>query len=168
MFEKLLPDWTAGSVLDISPEVLAGHGMRLALLDLDNTLAPYGADAPARGVVTWCDRLRAAGVRPFLLTNCREHGRTEAFGILLGAGWICHARKPRAAGYLAAMKQAGASPCECVMVGDQVFTDVLGARRAGARAILVEPMDLSYRALHRFRYLLEVPFRDARRDRPFP
>ncbi len=154
-----VPDLVVESVLELEGETLRGRGRRLLLADLDNTLGKYGQPGPEKEVLAWRERLRAAGVELFLLSNSRKSGRAESWAKALGIPVEGHAGKPRLGGYRRAMARMGVRPEETAMVGDQIFTDIWGARRAGILAILVEPIELKGNPGRYLRYAAETPFR---------
>lgn len=162
---SLIPDRVVSSVYDLDPLALAGEGVILLLADLDNTLAKYKQPGPDERIRAWKDALAEAGVRLFLLSNSRKPGRAANFARELGIPCVGHAGKPGTKGFLRAMDEAGAAPGETAMVGDQIFTDILGARRAGVRAILVEPIALAGNPGRYVRYAAETPFRALGRRR---
>lgn len=154
-------------VTDISPRALAERGIKLVLADLDNTLAPYKATRPSPEVAAWKEGLEAEGIALFLLSNSRKPGRAKAFAEQLGIPYQGRSGKPRRAGYLRAMERMGARPEETVMVGDQIFTDTLGASNAGVAPLLVEPIRLAGNPGRYLRYWAETPFRLLGKRRPF-
>ena len=158
-----IPDRVYQSVLDIVPRELAGRGIKLLLADLDNTLTRYGQADPDGAVLAWRAALREAGVELFLLSNSRRPQRVRHYGEVLDIPVLGHAGKPRPDGYRAAMERMGVTPRETAMVGDQIFTDILGAKRAGVTALLVEPIALRGNPGRYVRYVVEIPFRAAGR-----
>ena len=138
---SLLPHRVYNSVLDIQGGELAAAGITLLLADLDNTLTRY------------------AGVDLFLLSNSRKPMRVERFAQSLGVPYLGRAGKPGTAGFRRAMEQMGRTPSRTAMVGDQIFTDILGARRAGVLALMVEPIELKGNPGRYLRYAVEEPFR---------
>ena len=164
---SLIPRGFYNSVSDLDPQVLAAKGIRLVLADLDNTLAPYKVPHPAPEVVAWKEALDRAGIRLFLLSNSRKPHRARHFAEALGIPFQGHSGKPKRGGYFKAMERMGARPEETVMVGDQIFTDTLGANRAGVVPLLVEPIRLVGNPGRYIRYAVETPFRALGRRRPF-
>ena len=156
---SLIPRGVYPSVTDISPKALAEKGIRLVLADLDNTLAPYKVTQPSDPVVAWKNALEAHGIRLFLLSNSRRPGRAQRFAERLGVPCQGHSGKPKKAGYLRAMERMGARPEQTVMVGDQIFTDTLGAHNAGVTPLLVRPIRLAGNPGRYLRYAAETPFR---------
>ena len=119
------------SVTALDPKALRARGITLVLADLDNTLVPYGVTEPPEEIVAWKQALEAQGIQLFLLSNSRRPGRAQGFAQRLGIPYQGHSGKPKRAGYLRAMERMGRRPEETVMVGDQIFTDTLGANNAG-------------------------------------
>ena len=155
----LLADRTFRSIFDIEPSALAAAGIRLLLADLDNTLVPYGVPEPDEAVRAWERALKAEGVKLFILSNNRKSDRAKRFAEALGVPFIGHAGKPKTPSFFKAMEQMGVTPQETAVVGDQVFTDVLGGNRAGVTTILVKPIRLAGNPGRYLRYAVEVPFR---------
>lgn len=162
-----IPRGVYPSVTDIRPEDLAARGIRLVLADLDNTLAPYQAVEPTAEIVAWKRGLEAAGIRLFLLSNSRKPGRAQRFAEKLGIPYQGRSGKPKRAGYLRAMERMGCTPGETIMVGDQIFTDTLGAHNAGIVPLLVRPIRLAGNPGRYIRYAVETPFRLLGKRRPF-
>ena len=162
-----IPRGVYPSVTSLEPEKLAARGIRLVLADLDNTLVPYKVTQPPQAIVDWKEQLEAAGIQLFLLSNSRKPGRAKNFADKLGIPYQGHSGKPRKAGYLRAMARMGCTPEETVMVGDQIFTDTLGANNAGIAPLLVEPIRLAGNPGRYLRYAAETPFRLLGRRRPF-
>ena len=162
-----IPRGVYPSVTDIDPRALAGKGIRLVLADLDNTLVPYRETQPPAELTAWKEELEAAGIALFLLSNSRKPGRAQSFAEKLGIPYQGHSGKPRKAGYLRAMERMGTKRSETVMVGDQIFTDTLGANRAGVTSVLVRPMAWGKNPGRRLRYAIETPFRLLGKRRTF-
>lgn len=133
------PDEYYASVLSIEPRALVERGFKGVLLDVDNTLMPRtDAQVPAR-MADWVQRCQEAGLATLVLSNSfqdRVLGAVEQ----LGTQFIGKAMKPLPGGYRKACRQLGLHPQELVMVGDQTYTDILGAHLAGMHAILVQPL----------------------------
>ena len=162
-----IPRGVYPSITDISPQMLARKGIRLVLADLDNTLVAYRVTEPPAELMAWKQALEAAGIRLFLLSNSRKPGRAKNFAEKLGIPYQGRSGKPKRAGYLRAMARMEAKPEETVMVGDQIFTDTLGANNAGVTPLLVEPIRLAGNPGRYIRYAVETPFRLLGKRRPF-
>lgn len=134
------PDRIYVSIDQIDFTALAGSGKRLILLDIDNTLVHHGAhqaDDFARRIV---QRIKAAGLTPYIISNAKP-SRAKLFANSLGIAFQGLSGKPSTRGLQRAMNEVGCPAHETVMIGDQLFTDVLAARRAGVLAVLVLPLD---------------------------
>lgn len=116
------------------------RGIRLIILDRDNTCVPWGSDGVSPGVLSWVGRARLRGMLVCLVSNNIFGTSVEASARELGAE-ICihHAFKPAPFALWHALSLAGAAPGETVLIGDQVFTDVLAGNLAGLHTILVRP-----------------------------
>lgn len=137
---SLIPDRLYRRYTDLTPQRLRELGIRLLLCDLDYTLAPRRMEKPDETLRRWLDDCRAAGVTVMILSNNRSTRRVETFCGELGIQYVGHAGKPGTAGYCQAMLQAGEPPEHTAMLGDKLLTDVLGAKRAGILALMVEPL----------------------------
>lgn len=164
---SLIPKAVCASVTQLDPKALRAKGIRLVLADLDNTLAPYKILEPAPEITAWKDALAAEGITLFILSNSRKPGRAKAYAEALGVPYQGHSGKPKPGGYLRAMERMGCRPEETIMVGDQIFTDILGANNAGVASILVEPIRLAGNPGRYLRYAAETPFRLLGRRRRF-
>jgi len=162
---SLLPTARCDSVLELTPEVLRSMGVTLVLADLDNTLVKYGQRMPEPEVLAWRDSLRKSGIILFLLSNSRKPRRARDLAKVLECPYLGHAGKPGTKGFHTVLKRTGRGAKEAAMVGDQIFTDVLGANRAGIRSILVQPIELKGNPGRYLRYAVEGPFRYLARRR---
>lgn len=133
--ERIVPDVRA---IDLAR--LADQGKRLVLLDVDNTLVPWRKEEIPTWVVEWIEQGRSLGLEFCILSNTRHPARLGRLSERLGVPFLRGRFKPNPAMYHMALAKFGASPAEAVMVGDQLFTDVLGANRSGIDAIWVQPM----------------------------
>lgn len=163
---SLIPTHVCGSIYDIDWPALAKKGVRLVLADLDNTLIPYSRKSPTPELRAWAEELKGLGMTLFVLSNSRKSRRCPDFCAALGVPYIRRAGKPRARGFYAAMEQMGVTAAQTVMLGDQLYTDGLGANNAGVEVYLVKPIEFG-NPLRVLRYAAELPFRaiGARRER---
>lgn len=155
----LIPFWVTESVFDLTPQALSARGITLVLADLDNTLTSYEHALPSPALRQWKDELNANGITLFIVSNSRKSRRCPIFCDALGVGYVRHAGKPRKGGFLRALEETGKRAEEAVMVGDQIFTDVCGANRAGICSVLIRPVSWGKNPLRRIRYAIEAPFR---------
>ncbi|WP_294470505.1 YqeG family HAD IIIA-type phosphatase [uncultured Ruminococcus sp.] len=136
MIKELFPFEYAESVFAIDYKKLYAKGYRGVIFDIDNTLVHHG-DGSTPEVDALFKEIHAAGLKTLLLSN-NEKSRVEMFIKNIDTLYICDADKPSPKGYLKAVKKLGLKKSQCVCVGDQIFTDILGANRAGLASILVK------------------------------
>jgi HAD superfamily phosphatase (TIGR01668 family) len=139
LLSKLRPNLFLDSVQAIDLRLLRRRGIRGVVLDLDNTLAGWRALQPSLEVATWLKGLRSHQIGAVILSN-NGKGRVGDFARSIGVPCIPNARKPRVRGFLQAMQMLGTTPQTTAVIGDQVFTDILGGNRAGFFTILVSPL----------------------------
>lgn len=139
MFERLYPDEYYESAYEIPYEELYKKGYRAIIYDIDNTLVPHGAPADARSIELF-KRLKDIGYTCTLLSNNKKE-RVDMFNKDVQVYTIWKAGKPSPSGYLKACEMMGRTPDETLSVGDQIFTDVWGAKRAGIRSLMVRFID---------------------------
>lgn len=138
MFNKFVPDEYMASTYVISFEKLFEEGYRGVIFDIDNTLVPHGAPADERAKKLFA-RLEKIGFQSCLLSNNQEP-RVKMFNQDIQTNYIYNAHKPSTKNYVKAMEKMGTDKENTLFVGDQLFTDVWGAKRAGIRNILVKPI----------------------------
>lgn len=138
MFDKFFPDDYRMSTYVIPFEKLYEEGYRGVIFDIDNTLVPHGAPADERAKKLFV-RLREIGFSSCLISNNQE-ARVKMFNEEIGTNYIYNAHKPSTKNYKKAMEIMGTDLSNTVFVGDQLFTDVWGAKRTGIHNILVKPI----------------------------
>lgn len=138
MFEKFFPDEYVMSTYSIPFEDLYEKGYRGVIFDIDNTLVPHGAPADERAKKLF-RRLEEIGFSSCLISNNQEK-RVKMFNRDIGTNYIFNAHKPAVKNYVKAMEIMGTKREQTLFVGDQLFTDVWGAKRAGIHNILVRPI----------------------------
>ena len=138
MFETFFPDEYAASTYIIPFEELYEEGYRGLIFDIDNTLVMHGAPADERAKKLFA-RLKEIGYQCCLLSNNQEP-RVKMFNRDVNVHYIYDAHKPSVKNYEKAMKLMGTEKGNTIFIGDQLFTDVWGAKRTGIRNILVKPI----------------------------
>lgn len=138
MLERFYPDHEAVSAYKIDYEKLYRQGFRGIIFDIDNTLVPHGARAD-RQAVRLFRRLKSIGFDTVLLSNNKEP-RVKSFAGQVRSQYIFKAGKPGKAGYEKAMQLMGTDAVSTIFIGDQLFTDVWGAKKAGILTYLVKPI----------------------------
>lgn len=139
MIRLLTPDAMADRVEDITLEQLHAMGVGGVALDLDNTIVPWHTADLAPEVSAWARRLLAGGVRICLVTN-NYSSNAGAVARALGVPIVSGALKPAPAAFRKALTALAVPAAQCVVIGDQLFTDVLGGKLLGMHAILVKPI----------------------------
>ncbi len=146
-------------VTEITPEFLKGLGVRALLLDVDNTLATYTSHTPMPGAVEWVRAMEAAGFQMIIISNNYKK-RVKRFGAMFGLDTLSFAIKPLPVGYLRAARRLGMRCRECVIVGDQIFTDIVGANLCGMKSVLLAPIELEEGFTFRVRRYFERGLRE--------
>ena len=132
------PDLYVASTYVIDFEKLYEEGVRGIIFDIDNTLVPHGAPADQRAIELF-ERLKKIGFHCCLISNNQEP-RVKMFNEKIQVDYVYDAHKPSTKNYRRAMEIMGTDVRNTVFVGDQLFTDVWGAKRAGIPNILVKPI----------------------------
>lgn len=139
LLSLLLPKMYVPTIFHISPEKLAERGIKGILLDLDNTIVPRDQECFSEEVVAWLHKFREHNFKLCIISN-NNLNRVMALAGSLNIPFIPKAIKPLRYPFRRAMEMIGTSPHETAVVGDQIFTDILGGNRIGAFTILVIPM----------------------------
>ena len=138
MFNCFFPDEYLDSAYQVDYESLYERGYRGIIFDIDNTLVPHGAPADQRAEQLF-KRLKEIGFSCCLLSN-NQYSRVSSFNKNIQVHFIEDAHKPSRKNYLKAMDLMGTDLERTVFIGDQLFTDVYGAKRTGMHNILVKPI----------------------------
>ena len=160
---SLLPRAMFDRLTDIRPEWLKERGVELLLLDFDNTIVPYTTSVPEPAVTAWFSEVLGAGIQLCIVSNSHKQ-RVPHFSQQYHVPCVTHAAKPGTRGIREAMARYGAAPQQTAIVGDQIYTDVLGAKRAGITAIAVRSIH-NHTVWLKLRHLLELPFLAMARKR---
>lgn len=130
------PDYIFAKTTNITVEFLQEKGIEYLLLDVDNTLTTHGNPEPAPGIIPWLAKMQENGIKLIIVSN--NYGkRVKPFADLLGLPCVSFSAKPLSLGIRKAMKALGAQKHNTAMVGDQVFTDVIGGHLKGLMSIMV-------------------------------
>ena len=138
MLRTFYPDDYIASTYVIPFEELYKKGYRGLIFDIDNTLVPHGAPADERAIALF-ERLRNIGFDTCLISNNQEP-RVQPFADKVGSKYVFEAHKPSTKNYKKAMELMKTEKDNTLFVGDQLFTDVWGAKRTGIKSILVKPI----------------------------
>lgn len=157
---RLVPDYMFYSYREVTPAFLSSIGIRALLIDIDNTLAPYEQPEPDEKNLDWFSDMQKAGIRMAILSN-NHAPRVERFNRKIGLPFFTECGKPKKKKLLLAMRELGVTPEETAVLGDQLLTDALAGKRAGARTLIVPPIKDRTDAFFRFKRFLERPFNRA-------
>ncbi|NLG84034.1 MAG: YqeG family HAD IIIA-type phosphatase [Firmicutes bacterium] len=162
MLEKLCPRYRAESIFALEPETLRAQGIKGLILDLDNTLVEWGSEIVPAELVAWVDRFKKAGFKLCIVSNAVPQ-RVEAVAETLGIPGLPQATKPFKTSFKRALAILGTAPEETAVIGDQLFTDILGGNRMDLYTIWTPPLSetefLSTRAVRRLERLVVKRFR---------
>ena len=139
MFKTFYPDEYVASTYVLDFEKMYREGCRGLVFDIDNTLVPHGAPADERAICLF-DRLRSIGFDTCLISNNQEP-RVKPFAEKVQSKYVFNAHKPSTKNYIKAMELMQTDRGNTVFIGDQLFTDVWGAKRTGMKSILVKPIN---------------------------
>jgi len=140
MLKRFYPDSCEESTYVIDFERLYQDGYRAVIFDIDNTLVEHGVKADERCVALF-ERLKRIGYSSMLLSNNKQPRVQSFFEQIQATGYIYKAGKPSVKNYIRAMELMNSTRETTLFVGDQLFTDIWGAKNAGIRTILVKPID---------------------------
>ena len=163
---SLLPKVIAPALTDVDGALLSRLGVELLMLDFDNTIVPYTTSVPTQEIERWLDWVKQSGVQVCVVSNSRKE-RVKVFCRHYGIDCITHARKPFSQGIRQCLERYGIPARQAALVGDQIYTDVLGANRMGVTSILVSAIH-NHNFWLKARHVLELPFIFVARNRRIP
>lgn len=163
----LVPHIVVEHISDIDPEILKTLGRSNVLIDLDNTLLGWGSDELEPEVSCWVTRAIQAGLKICILSNSRSY-RVAYYALKLGVPYVAVALKPSRTAARGAMRLLGSAPQDTVIIGDQIFTDILLGNRLGMYTILVKPLIMREQMWMRLVRRIERKFWPVARERRPP
>lgn len=128
------------NVTKITFEFLKENNIKAIILDIDNTLIDFDKKL-LPGVKKWCNNLKGQGIKFYILSNTNKKQKVENVANELDIPYIMFAKKPFKKGFIKIKKELELNENRIAVVGDQIFTDVIGANRAGMYSILTKPID---------------------------
>ena len=137
---NLYPKLYINNVKEITYEILQKNNIKGLILDVDNTLIDYYKNMP-EGINKWCENLKKQNIKFCIASNSNKKEKVKQVSEKLGIPYIYFAKKPLKTGLIKAKDIMELKPNEVAVVGDQIFTDVLGANRCKMFSILVEPIE---------------------------
>ena len=133
----LYPNRYIEKVTDIDVKFLEENSIKGLILDVDNTLIDYYRNL-VDGAEKWCEELKNEGIKCIILSNSNKRSKVEEVAEKLNIDYIMFAKKPLKSGFKRALSKLELKPEEVAVVGDQLFTDVIGAKRMNMFSILVK------------------------------
>ena len=127
------------SVKDITIDFLNENNIKAIILDVDNTIIDINRDMPD-GIKKWCDNLKNNNIKFCVLSNTNKIDKAKNAADELNLPYFYFATKPLKRGFKKAIKLLNEKPENIAAVGDQIFTDVLGANRLNLFSVLVKPI----------------------------
>lgn len=153
---SFLPQVIVERLTDLTPQWLQRQGISFLMLDFDNTIVPYTTDHPTQEMEQWLRQMCASEIGLCVVSNSKKN-RVVEFCQARDIPCITHSRKPFQRGISQCRVQFSLDPAHTAMVGDQIYTDVLGGNCAGAVSILVKPIHL-HNVWLKLRHVAEMPF----------
>ncbi len=153
---SLIPKMLCPALTDLTVERLHRAGVTFLMLDFDNTIVPYTNDVPTPEIEAWLQAMQASDIGLCVVSNSHKT-RVVKFCEARGIPCITHSKKPFSKGIFQCRDKFSLDLSHAALVGDQIYTDVLGANCAGAVSILVRPIHL-HNIWLRLRHVAELPF----------
>ena len=153
---SLLPKIIVPALTDVRPELLHSRGIKLLMLDFDNTIVPYTTSIPTEEMGIWLETMAKSDIQLCVVSNSKRD-RVKVFCAKYGIDCITHANKPFPRGIRECLAKYRINPAECALVGDQIFTDTLGANCTGVTSILVKAIN-NHNIWLKLRHVAEMPF----------
>ena len=153
------PTARAEKITDINIRNLSKLSVRVILLDVDNTVVSYKDKTPIEGTEKWISEAIKAGFELFIVSNNKSYERVKLVADMFSIPFEYLALKPLPKGFINAFKRSGCQKYECVVIGDQIFTDILGANLAGMKSVLLSPIEEETGPFFKFKRKLEKGLR---------
>lgn len=154
MFKKLFPDSRFESIYDIDLKALESYGIKALILDLDNTIVARDSSIATEELKQWLTHIKEQGFKACIVSNNWKQ-RVSGIAKQVDLPLVARAVKPRTVAFTRAMDVLGTSREETAVIGDQIFTDILGGNLTGLRTILVVPLSNSEPMVTKFLRHLE-------------
>lgn len=139
MVRLLRPHRMVNSLIDIEAATLQQQNVAGILLDLDNTLLPWDSDTVSPEAAAWLRQALNLGLKVGMVSNNRRR-RVAEFAVQFNIPFAARAFKPSRRGFKQVINEMGLTPEQVVVIGDQLFTDILGGNRLGCQTIWVKPL----------------------------
>lgn len=152
-----LPKLHYAKLTDLHEDTLRKRGIRLLMLDFDNTIVPYTTDIPTGEMLAWLEHMKALPDIQVCVVSNSHNGRVPTISRELGLDCITYARKPFGKGIRQCLKKYGVPADQAALAGDQIYTDILGANGTGVLPILIDSIH-NHNLWLKARHLVELPF----------
>lgn len=146
------------SFKDVTVEFLKENNIDAILLDVDNTVSPPSSKKIYDGVEEWLDKIKKSGIEVVICSNNFKK-RVYPFAKSIGLDCVAMSLKPLPFGFIRAEKKLSVKPKNALVIGDQIFTDILGARLAGMKSVLLVPQSPDKGKTIKLRRKMELPMR---------
>lgn len=156
------PTYVFNDITGITPKFLKRKHIKGIVLDIDNTLTTHNNPVPPQSSMDWLARVKKAGIKLIIVSN-NKPPRVEPFAQLLDLEYVANGRKPLTYGIYEAVRRMGFEKCDIAAIGDQIFTDIMGANLAGIRSCFVYPLEPETSLPFRFKRTIEKPLLPSRK-----
>lgn len=156
------PTYVFYDITGITPKFLKRKHIKGIVLDIDNTLTTHNNPVPPQSSMDWLASVKKAGIKLIIVSN-NKPPRVERFAQLLELEYVANGRKPLTYGINEAVKRLGFEKCDIAAIGDQIFTDIMGANLAGIRSCFVYPLEPETSLPFRFKRTIEKPLLPSRK-----
>ena len=153
---SLLPKIIVPALTDVTEDLLRSRGIKLLTLDFDNTIVPYTTNTPTEKMHAWLETMTKSEIQLCVVSNSKRD-RVKIFCEKYGIDCITHANKPFPKGIKECLNKYQIGASKCALVGDQIFTDTMGANGTGVTSILVKAID-NHNIWLKLRHVAELPF----------
>lgn len=146
------------SFRDITVDFLKQNNIDAILLDVDNTVSPPSSKKIYDGVQDWLNKIKDSGIEVIICSNNFKK-RVYPFAESIGLDCVAMSLKPLPFGFIRAKRKLSVKPKNALVIGDQIFTDILGARLAGMKSVLLVPQSPDKGKIIKLRRRMELPIR---------
>ncbi len=157
------PTYVFNDITGITPKFLKRKHIKGIVLDVDNTLTTHNNPTPPQSSMDWLVAVKTAGIKLIIVSN-NKPPRVVPFAEILGLDYVANGKKPLSSGINEAVKRLGIDKRDVAAIGDQIFTDIMGANLAGIRSCFVFPMEPETSLPFRIKRTLEKPFLPSKKQ----
>lgn len=136
----LYPNAYFHKIEDIKIDFLNKNKIKALILDVDNTLIDYNENL-SESIIKWAEELKEKGIKLYILSNSNKKQKVKKVAAKLKISYLSFAKKPLKCGFLKVKKELKEEAENIGVVGDQIFTDIIGGNRCKMFTILVDPIN---------------------------